>query len=249
MGNIIFRDSLNHLPAALDSLAKTLKSKTDKKLSKNSGWEVAFEAYAQSFPTLYKYFEKNHMSIVGPQNFHKIIQKGVFPYTYFTSDRVFSDQELPERKHFYNDLQQKELSEVDYQEAKNLWSLFKMENFGQWHDLYLLRDVYLLCDVFENYRDISFSTYGLDPVGYLTAPALSWNCGLKYTGAQLELLTDVEKILFIDSALYGGYSAVVNPYSKANTPAMGDKYREDRPRSDIIITVKKKKKKNYDVNV
>ena len=51
-----------------------------------------------------------------------------------------------------------------------------------------------------------------------------------------------KKILFIDSALYGGYSAVVYPYSKANTPAMGDKYREDRPRSDIIMTVKKKKK-------
>ena len=98
----------------------------------------------------------------------------------------------------------------------------------QWHDLYLYRDVYLLCDVFENYRNISFSTYGLDPLGYLTAPALSWNCGLKYTGVKLELLTDVEKILFIDSALYGGYSAVVYPYSRANTPAMGDKYRELR---------------------
>ena len=41
------------------------------------------------------------------------------------------------------------------------------------------------------------------------------------------------------AALYGGYSAVVNPYSRAipAIPAMGEKYREDRPRSDIIMTV------------
>ena len=102
---------------------------------------------------------------------------------------------------------------------------------------FLSRDVHLLSDVFENYRDISFDTYGLDPAGFLTAPALSWNCGLKYTGVKLELLTDVEKILFVDSALYGGYSAVVNPYSRANTPAMGEKYCEDQPRCDIIMTV------------
>ena len=102
---------------------------------------------------------------------------------------------------------------------------------------YFFRDVYLLADVFENYRKISFDTYGLDPAGFLTAPALSWNCGLKYTGAKLELLTDVEQILFMDSALYGGYSAVVYPYSRANTPAMGEKYHADRPRSDIIMTV------------
>jgi hypothetical protein len=102
---------------------------------------------------------------------------------------------------------------------------------------FFFRDVHLLSDVFENYRDIAFSTYGLDPAGFLTAPALSWNCGLLYTGVKLELLTDVEKILFIDAALYGGYSAVAYPYSRANTPAMGEKYREDRPRSDIIMTV------------
>ena len=105
------------------------------------------------------------------------------------------------------------------------------------HKKFFSRDVHLLSDIFENYRDISLDTYGLDPAGFLTAPALSWNCGLKYTKVKLELLTDVEQILFLDSALYGGYSAVVNPYSRANTPAMGEKYCEDQPRSDIIMTV------------
>ena len=136
---IIFRDSLNHLPAALDALVLTLKGKVEKNLPKGEGGEDTLKAYAQSFPSLYNFFKKNYMHIVGPENFQKIIQKGVFPYSYLTSGKVFDEQELPERKHFYNDLQQKELSEEDYGKAKDLWSLFRLENFGQWHDLYLNR--------------------------------------------------------------------------------------------------------------
>jgi hypothetical protein len=79
------------------------------------------------------------MDQVGPENFQTIIQKGVFPYSYLTSSAVFADKQLPDREHFFNDLQQKELSEEDYQKARDLWKLFKIENFGQWHDLYLYR--------------------------------------------------------------------------------------------------------------
>ena len=136
---IIFRDSLNHLPAALDALVLTLKGKIEKKNLSKRGEEDALKAYAESFPSLYKFFKKNYMHIVGRENFQKIIQKGVFPYSYLTSSKVFDDRELPERKHFYNDLQQKELSEEEYGKAKDLWSLFRLENFGQWHDLYLNR--------------------------------------------------------------------------------------------------------------
>ena len=79
------------------------------------------------------------MHKLGPENFEKIIQKGVFPYSYFTSEAVFNDRELPEKRHFFNDLQEKDLSEEDYQKAKDLWSLFGLKNFGDWHDLYLFR--------------------------------------------------------------------------------------------------------------
>ena len=51
----------------------------------------------------------------------------------------------------------------------------------------------------------------------------------------LELLTDIEKIFFLDSALYGGFSAVTKPYARANTPAMGEKYKPHRKRRDIIM--------------
>ena len=47
-----------------------------------------------------------------------------------------------------------------------------------YHDLYLRRDVLLLADVFEKFRDNSLKNYGLCPSHYLSAPGLSWDAVL-----------------------------------------------------------------------
>lgn len=46
--------------------------------------------------------------------------------------------------------------------------------------------------VFDNSIDLCLGnkSYGLDIVWYCTTPALSWECMLKYTQVDLELLTD-----------------------------------------------------------
>lgn len=73
-----------------------------------------------------------------------------------------------------------------------------MQNVGDYHDFYLKTDVYLLTDVFENFRSICLKQYGLDLANHYTSPGLSWDVILKKTGVQLELLTDVDMHLFIE---------------------------------------------------
>ena len=49
-----------------------------------------------------------------------------------------------------------------------------MSNLGDYHDLYVQSDTLLLADIFENFRDMSLKTYGLDPAYSVSLPELSW---------------------------------------------------------------------------
>ena len=58
--------------------------------------------------------------------------------------------------------------------------------------------------------------YGLDPAHYYSVPRLSWDVVLKKTGAEMELLTDLDMHLFIEQGMRGGISMVGKRYAKAN---------------------------------
>lgn len=61
-----------------------------------------------------------------------------------------------------------------------------------------MTDVLLLADVFENFRATALDIYKLDPAHYISAPSFSWDAMLKYTKAKLELLTDVDQLMFVE---------------------------------------------------
>ena len=66
------------------------------------------------------------------------------------------------------------LIDIDYRHAKQLFKDFKINNLGDYHDLYVQSDTLLLTDVFESFRNKCMEIYKLDPVYLLSAPALAW---------------------------------------------------------------------------
>lgn len=68
----------------------------------------------------------------------------------------------------------------------------------EYTDIYLKVDVLILADVFENFRTQCMHIYKLDPAHYFTTPGYSWDAMLKQTGVQIELITDVDQLLFIE---------------------------------------------------
>jgi len=125
-------------------------------------------------------------------------KKGVYPYDYMDSFQRFEERKLPPRKDFYSNLNNTDISEVEYRHAQEVWDAFQIENLGQYHDLYLKTDTLLLADVFENFRETCLSHYGLDPCHYMTSPGLAWDAMLKMTEINLELISDIDMQLFIE---------------------------------------------------
>ena len=75
--------------------------------------------------------------------------------------------------------------------------------------MYLKRDVLLLADVFEIFRNNSLKNCGLCPSFYLTTPALNQD-------AMLELISDPDLYIFFEKGMRCGVSYISNRYRKFN---------------------------------
>ena len=68
-----------------------------------------------------------------------------------------------------------------------------------------------------------FIRYGLDPCHYYSAPNISWDAMLKTTKVKLDLLSDIDMLLFYEKALRGGLNGIGEKrYMKANNKYLHD---------------------------
>ena len=157
-----------------------------------------------------------------PEDADLLSRKGVYPYEFMDSFEKF-DWNLPEKDSFFSELNG-QISNEDFSHAKEVWEKFEMKNMGEYHDLYLQTDVFLLADVVENFRTVLLKNYLLDPAWFLTAPSFFWCAMLKMTGVKLELICEgeVEMCRFFERQIRGGVSTVFHRLSWANNKFMKD---------------------------
>lgn len=153
-----------------------------------------------------------------------IQRKGTICYDFYDIDSwdKLNETSLPSKDKFFSTLTESHISDADYEFAHKIWNEFKIKTLGEYSDLYMKIDIILLADIFENFRDTCYENYKLDPAHYYTAPGLSFDAMLKYTEIRIELLTDIDMLLFIDRGIRGGISQCSKRYSKANNKYMDD---------------------------
>ena len=107
-----------------------------------------------------------------------LLRKGVYPYEYMDAWEKFNEISLPSKEDFYSNLNMEDINDIDYRHANNVFKVFKLENLGNYHDLYVQSDTLLLAHVFNNFRNMCLKEYELDPAHFLSLPGIWWNMSL-----------------------------------------------------------------------
>ena len=206
IGSLRVIDSFQFLPSSLETLVDSLVKSDD----------TSFHFTMKAFP------EEELLKL--------ILRKGVYPYDYMDSEDRFAETQLPPKEEFYSKIKNEHISDADYLHPQKVFEVFHLNDLGEYHDLYLKTDVLLLCDVFEQFRNVSMLQYSLDPAHYYTSPSLAWSACLKKICVTLELMCDIDQINFIENGLRGGISQISNRYQSANNPYLGEElYDASKP--------------------
>ena len=102
-----------------------------------------------------------------------MLWKGVYQYKYINDWKKLSENSLPEKYDFYSHLKMENITDADYTHAKRVCKDFKIKHLGEYHDLYVQSDTFLLLDVFENFRNMYLIIYELAPACFLTKTRFS----------------------------------------------------------------------------
>ena len=81
----------------------------------------------------------------------------------------------------------------------------------------------LLACVFEKFIKVSINEFKINPLYCVSLPGYTWQCGLKYTGINLQTLQDEDLILTLENNIRGGISS-----------GMGDRYIKSDEKKKIL---------------
>jgi len=158
-GFYTFCDSMSFLTGSLDSLVKSLPKNHDFKILKQS---------------------KLNQSLKNKKLFQLLLEKWKYPYEYAESiSELESCNKLPDINCFYNSLTGETVSIEDYNKSCQIFESLDFRNLREYMEAYCLIDVFLLAEVFTQFRIQTLENFGIDPCNYISLPGLGLDCFLK----------------------------------------------------------------------
>ena len=178
---------------------------------------------------LLDYIGENDLKILKtgfPDKWKYLTKKLAYPYEYFNS---IDDYQKPvdnlKKEHFFSKLKNKCPDDDEIERTMNIIEKFNIKNGEVLTQIYLKSDVLLLACVFEKFIKVSINEFKINPLYCVSLPGYTWQCGLKYTGINLQTLQDKDMILLLENNIRGGISSV-----------MGDRYiKSDKNKKILYI--------------
>ncbi|CAE6938650.1 unnamed protein product [Symbiodinium natans] len=207
-GPLVFLDSFNIFPSALDVLIDDLRS-----THKEEPW-LSFPLLAERHPWL-----QNRDKRV----WDLLLKKIPMPFESFAGPEAWTEEAVRSQKCYDSSLKGKR-SDEKYGEIQEIQEHFQFPNFASFHNCYLHTDM-AIADVVEAYRDTFHQNFGIDPVRYVTLASAAWDAMMKRCAPRrnpLQLITNRKIYDLVKSSMRGGLSNAFQPYAKANNCSVVD---------------------------
>ena len=251
-GCIRFIDSYRFLSSRLDALVKTLVDNSHKKLKKLKK-EIVDNDYILNIVTdigeynrtikdlkkdypdkineleeaLLNYIGENDLKILKtgfPDKWKYLTKKLAYPYEYFNSIEVYQKPvDNLKKEHFFSELKNGYPNDEEIQRTMEIIEKFNIKNGEELTEIYLKKDVLLLACVFEKFIKVLVNEFKINLLYCVSLPGCTGQCGLKYTGINLQTLQDKDMFLLLENNIRGGISSV-----------MGDRYIKSDENKKIL---------------
>jgi hypothetical protein len=165
-------DSMMFLVGSLDSLSKSLPKDHNYNLLKQS--------------TLYKRLPHHDF-------FNVLFEKWKYPYEFAqTLDDIVKTKHLPPIEKFHNTLTGETIPLEDYVNTQKIYDVLKCQNLKEYMEFYCMLDVYLLAEVFTEFRKETLENFEIDPCNFISLPGMGLQCFLKTSKVELDYIYNGE---------------------------------------------------------
>lgn len=163
-------DSMMFLTGSLDSLAKSLPENHRYTILKQS--------------SLYK-------KLPSEKDFNILFEKWKYPYEFPQSlDEIIGCTAIPPIEKFFNSLSGESISQDDHQNTVKIFNMLKCGNLKDYMECYCMLDVYLLAEVFTEFRKQTLENFEIDPCNFISLPGMGLQCFLKTSKTVLDYIYD-----------------------------------------------------------
>ena len=176
---------------------------------------------------LLNYIGENDLKILKtrfPDKWTFLIKKQAYPYKFFNSiDDYQKPVNILKKEDFFSKSKNKCPDDDEREQTMDIIDKFNIKNAEELTEIYLRSDVLLLTSVFEKFIKVSVGEFRNNPLYCVSLPGYTWQCGLKYTGINLQTLQDKDMILLLENNIRGGISSV-----------LGDRYKKSDENKKIL---------------
>ena len=153
-----------------------------------------------------------------PDKLKFLTEKLAYPYEFFNNIEDYQRPvDILKKEDFFSNLENKCPDDEKIERTKEISKKFDSKNGEELTEICLKSDVLLLACVFERLIKVTVNEFGINPLYCVSLPGYTWECGLKYTGINLQTLQDEDLILTLENNMRGGISSVVgDPYVKSD---------------------------------